>query len=107
MIDEISEKFEKARGKKDKVYVTPGTPWMRKEEGTMIDLEAYRSIVANIMYSAIKIAPKISNTVRELAGHLSNPGENPGKALERCVGYLTDQGTKPLCLRKPRVLQSI
>jgi hypothetical protein len=26
MIEEISEKFEKARGKKAKVYVTPGTP---------------------------------------------------------------------------------
>ena len=45
--------------------------------------------------------------MRELAGHLSNPGEEHWKALERCVGYLTSEGTKPLCLRKPRVLQSI
>jgi hypothetical protein len=29
------------------------------------------------------------------------------KALERCVRYLTSEGTKPLCLRKPRVLKSI
>jgi hypothetical protein len=35
------------------------------------------------------------------------PLEDQWKALERCVGYLTDQGTKALCLRKPRVLQSI
>jgi hypothetical protein len=27
--------------------------------------------------------------------------------MERCVGYLAGEGTKPLCLRKPRVLQSI
>jgi hypothetical protein len=47
MIDDISEKFfEKARGKKAKVYVTPGTPGktLRKNEGAMIYLDAYRSI---------------------------------------------------------------
>jgi hypothetical protein len=59
------------------------------------------------MYYATKIAPEICNTVRELTGHLSNPGEEHWKVLERCVGYLTSEGTKPLCLRKPRVLQSI
>jgi hypothetical protein len=46
MIDEISEKFEKARGKKAKVYATPGTPGktLRKNEGAMIDLDAYMYI---------------------------------------------------------------
>jgi hypothetical protein len=73
----------------------------------MIDLDAYRSIAGRIMYYATKIAPEICKAVRELAGHLSNPGEDYWKALERCVGYLTDQGTKALCLKKPRVLQPI
>jgi hypothetical protein len=73
----------------------------------MVDIDAYRSIVGKIMYYATKIAPEICNTVRELAGHLFNPGEEHWKALERSVGYLTSEGTKPLCLRKPRVLQSI
>jgi hypothetical protein len=47
MIDEISEKFEKARGKKAKEYATPGTPGktLKKNEGTMVDIDAYRSIV--------------------------------------------------------------
>jgi hypothetical protein len=40
----------------------------------MIDIDAYRSIVGNIMYYETKIAPEIFNAVRELAGHLSNPG---------------------------------
>jgi hypothetical protein len=88
------------------VYVAPGKT-LRKNEGAMIDLNAYRSIVGNIMYYATKIAPEIGNAVRELAGNLSNPGEDHWKALERCVGYLTDQGTKALWLRKPRVMQSI
>jgi hypothetical protein len=73
----------------------------------MVDKDAYSSIVGKTMYYATKIAPEICNVVRELAGHLSNPGEEHWKALERCVGYLTSEGTTPLRLRKPRVLQSI
>jgi hypothetical protein len=109
MIEEISEKFEKAKGKQAKVYATPGAPgkMLRKNEGTMVDTDSYRSIVGKIMYYATKIAPEICNAVRELAGHLSNPGEDHWNALERCVGYLAGEGTKPLCLRKSRVLQSI
>jgi hypothetical protein len=72
----------------------------------MIDIDAYRSIVGKIIYYATKIAPEICNPVRELSGHLSNPGEDHWKVIERCVGYLTDQGPKALCLRKPRILQS-
>jgi hypothetical protein len=39
MIEEISEKFEKARCKKAKVYMNPGTlgTTLRKNEGAMID----------------------------------------------------------------------
>jgi hypothetical protein len=109
MIDEISEKLEQARGTKAKECATSGTPGntLRKNEGNMVDIDAYRSIVGKIMYYANKTAPEICNAVRELAGHLSNPGEEHGKAVERCVGYLTSEGTKPLCLIKPRVLQSI
>jgi hypothetical protein len=73
----------------------------------MVDIDAYRSIVGQNTYYATKIALEICNAVRELAGHLSNPGEEHWKALERCVEYLTSEGTKSLCLRKPRVLQSI
>jgi hypothetical protein len=58
MIDEISEKSEKAIGKKSKVYATPGTPGktLRKKEG-LVELDTYRSIVGKIMYYATKIAP--------------------------------------------------
>jgi hypothetical protein len=108
MIGKRSEKFEQARGNKAKEYATPGTPGktLKKNEGNMVEIDAYRSIVGKIIYYATKIAPEICNAVRELAGHLSNPGEEHWKALERCVGYLTSKGTKTLCLRKPRVLQS-
>jgi hypothetical protein len=58
MIDEISEKFEQARGKKAKEYATPGTPGktLKKNKGNMVDIDAYRSIVGKIMYYATKIA---------------------------------------------------
>jgi hypothetical protein len=59
------------------------------------------------MYYATKIAPEICNAVKEILGHLSNPGAEHWKALEQCVGYLTDTGTQPLCLKNPRVLHSI
>jgi hypothetical protein len=89
--------------------VTPGTPGKTLVKNTvpMVELDAYRSIVGKIMYCATKIAQEICNAVRELAGHLSNTGAEHWNALEQCVGHLTDTGTQPLCLRKPRVLQSI
>jgi hypothetical protein len=47
MIDEISEKFEQLRGKQAKEYATPGTPGktLKTNEGNMVDIDAYRSIV--------------------------------------------------------------
>jgi hypothetical protein len=62
----------------------------------MVELDAYRSFFGKIMYYADMIAPEICNAVRELAGHLSNPGAEHWKALERCVRYLTETGTQPL-----------
>jgi hypothetical protein len=52
MIEEISDMFEKSRGKPAKVYATPGTPGkvLRKNEGNMVDLDANRSIIGKIMY---------------------------------------------------------
>jgi hypothetical protein len=104
MIEEISDKLEEVVGKKAKVYATPRTPGktLVKNTGHMVALYAYRSIVGKIMYYETKAAPEICN-----AGHLSNPGAEHWKTLERCVRYPTDTGTQPLCLRKPRVLQSI
>jgi hypothetical protein len=72
MIDEISENFEQAREKKAKEYATHGSPGktLKKNEGNMVNIDSYRSIVGKIMYYATKIAPEICNAVRELAGHL-------------------------------------
>jgi hypothetical protein len=59
MIDEISEKFEQTSGKKAKEYATLGTPGktLKKNEGNMVDIDAYRSIMVKFMYYDTKIAP--------------------------------------------------
>jgi hypothetical protein len=46
MMDELSEKFEQARGKKAKEYATHGTPGktLKKNDYNMVDIDAYKSI---------------------------------------------------------------
>jgi hypothetical protein len=110
MVEEITQKFFKATGKEAKEYDTPGPPGktLRKNEGPIIELDEYRSIVGKIMYFATKLCPDVSNSARELASHLSNPGVEHWKALERCVGYIKNKtNNRPLILRRPRELRSI
>jgi hypothetical protein len=63
---------------------------LTKNTGELKDLDNYMSIVGKILYFATKVAPEISNAARDLASHLSNPGDEHWRAsLERCVGYIT------------------
>ena len=109
MIEEIGAKYLEATGKVAKSAPTPGYPGkvLKKHQGQPEKLDAYRSIVGKIMYYATKIAPEVSNAVRELASHLTNPSEDHWKALERCVGYITSNHFEGLIFRKPRQLKSI
>ena len=109
MIKEISEKFIQATGKKAKPAPTPGFPGtvLTKNDGDMVMLDHYRSIVGKLMYYMTKIAPEICNPVRDLSSHMTNPGKEHWKALERCVGYVCEDVHKGLLFRKPRELRSI
>jgi hypothetical protein len=109
MIDEIRKKFEEATKKKVKEAATPGFPGqvLVKNTGAIVDLDNYRSIVGKIMYYTTKVGPEVSNAARDLASHLSNPGTEHWKALERCVGYITHQKKPSLVFRTPRELRSI
>jgi hypothetical protein len=52
--------------------------------------------------------PEISNAVRNVTCHMSNPGEEHWKAMERLVGYVVSKGKDiGLVLRRPRNLVSI
>jgi hypothetical protein len=52
---------------------------LRKNEGTMVDIDSYRSIVGKIMCYATKIASEICNAVRELAGTYQTQEKPIGK----------------------------
>jgi hypothetical protein len=109
MIKEIEEKYTETTGKSAKAAPTPGYPGttLSKNTGDMVKLDEYRSIVGKLMYYMCKIAPELSNAVRELASHMTNPGLPHWKALERCVGYLTSSDYEGLTYRRPRELRSI
>ena len=51
-----------------------------------------------------KVAPKMANAVRELSTHMSCPGPEDWKAIERCVGYLKTRKGRSLTFRAPKEL---
>jgi hypothetical protein len=69
LIEEITDNHKKATGKETKIYTTPGAP------GKCLPVKVERSLVGMIMYYTTKLAPELSNAARELASHLSKPGE--------------------------------
>ena len=72
-------------------------------------LTEYRSLVGKLLYYTTKIGPEMANAVRDLSSHMSNPGAEHWKALERCIGYLThlDKEMQGLIFRRPKKIQSI
>ncbi len=109
MTEDIIKSFTEATGKAPKKALTPGYPGtvLKKYEGTPKLHEQYRSIVGKILYLMTKVGPDLSNAARELSAHLSSPGEEHWKALERCVGYLLTREDVGLTLRCPNNLRSI
>jgi hypothetical protein len=87
-IEEIIGNYKKVTGKDSKIYTTPGTPGkcLLKHTGEQVKIDEYRSLVGKVMYYITKIAPELSSTARELASHLSNPGEGHWMELGRLVG---------------------
>jgi hypothetical protein len=109
MIDEIEAKYKETMDKPAKPAGTPGFPGkhLPKNTGEIIKIDEYRSIVGKLMYYMTKIAPEICNAVRELSSHMTNPGEEAWKFLERCVGYISGRKYEGLTFRAPRELTSI
>ena len=78
-----------------------------KNVGEVVDINMYRSLVGKIMFFATKVGPKLCNQVRDLARHMSNPGEQHCKALGRLIGYMKGMKLKGMILRKPIDLRNI
>jgi hypothetical protein len=106
---DIIAKFEKAIGGKAKSYQTPGVPGqtLKKNEGTPVMMPEYMSILGQALYYSTKLGPTMANSVRELASHMSNPGDEHWKALGRTVGYLKAHGRYQFELRAPEELRGI
>ena len=107
---DIIDSFEKLRGKPCKIRKTPASPGsvLRKNEGEVVNIEQYRSMVGKIMFYATKVSPKIVNTTRELATHMGNPNEDHWKMMEHLVGYIKGTlGQPSMILRKPKELRCV
>jgi hypothetical protein len=59
------------------------------------------------MYLITKLASDLANPAQELAQHLSKPGEEHWKSLEKMVGYIKAKHYEGLIYRKPKELRAI
>ena len=75
---------------KAKIADTPGyrNQVLQKNEGKIVDIENYRSLVQKLLFYIVKVGPDCTNTGRDLARHMSNPGAEHWKAMGRIAGYL-------------------
>ena len=101
--------YEKMFEKNVKVAKTPGFPGkcLNKNEGEVIMLDEYRSLVGQIMFYMVKVGPDVANAARELAQHMTNPGEEHWNSMERMVGYMKGKEFYGIILRKPKYLKGI
>ena len=109
MIDEIVQAFEDATGKKPKPAATPGFPGkaLKRHDGAVVMQSEYRSITGKILYYTVKVAPEVVHAARDLASHMSAPGEEHWKAMERMVGYLLNIREEKFRYRRPEELREI
>ncbi len=109
MLKEIKEAYADATGQTPKPWAMPACPGesltKATEEEDEVKSTQYRSIVGKLMYYMTKVAPDISNVVRELAGQMIKPTAKHWKALDRAVGYVLHEPYQGLVLKKPKNLR--
>jgi len=108
-IKDTVQSFEKAVGYEVKEVESPCIPGkiLSKNEGEAVNIEDYRSVVGKATFFSTKLGYKTSSSTRQLAGHLSNPGEEHWKALERLIGYFKQMKLPGIIYKKPESLRVI
>ena len=108
-VQDIVSSYEDFIGTEAKIFPSPGAPnsVLDKNSGDVVDINMYRSLVGKVMFFATKVGPKMCNQVRDLARHMSNPGEQHWKALGRLIGYMKGMKLKGMVLRKPIDLRNV
>jgi hypothetical protein len=96
-------------GRAIKEWRTPGAPSsvLDKNDGEVIHQSEYRSYTGKLMFFGVKLGPKMSNSIWDLARHLINPGKPHWVALERVVGYIKGLKLKGMILTKPKDLRLV
>ena len=71
-VDDIVKSYEDFIGKPAKQYASPGAPnsVLDKNDGEILHIDKYRSLVGKIMFFVTKVGPKLSNPIRDLERHL-------------------------------------
>ena len=82
--------YEKHIGGKVKEFDTPGAPRsvLGANEGVVVNIDVYRSLVGKLMFYTTKIGPKQANAVRDLSRHLSIPGDAHWDVVKRVIGFV-------------------
>ena len=108
-IRDIIKSYEEFIGGEVKIFQSPVAPnsVLDKNKGEVVDINKYRSFVGRIMFVMTKIGPKICNPTRDLARHMSNPGDPHWKALGRLIGYMKGATLNGIIMRKPEALRCI
>ena len=108
--EDLIKSYEDYAKKLCKIRKTPAAPGsvLNKHDGDAVNVEMYRSFVGKLMFYATKVGPKIVNATRELATHMSCPGDAHWKAIGHLVGYIKGTVGKPsMILRKPKELRTV
>lgn len=99
ILNEYRDKFGEIR-----TFPTPGYPGfaLLKNDGEPVLKPEFLSCQGKIMFAMKKTCPEISNAVREMAQHMSNPGEVHWKSMTRMMGYLKSMTHTGMTYNKPK-----
>ena len=105
----IVDSYKKYAQVEVKEYDTPGTPNenLIKNDGDVVDLDEFRSLVGKLMFFTTKVCPKIGAATRALSSHMSNPGNQHWSAMKRLVGHVKSMELKGIKYLEPENLQVV
>ena len=94
-----------------KDYPTPATPGsnlmkLDDQQEKPDRMDQFRKYIGKILYAVVKVIPDCANAIRDLTCHMTAPGQEHWKALERLLGYLKFH-YKPMKFRAPKELRVI
>ena len=92
-------------------HPTPGAPGTillkldeKDEQPDRVD--QFRKYIGRVLYAVLKVLPDCANAIRDLTCHMTGPGKEHWKALERLLGYLKHH-YKPMKFRAPTELRVV